>query len=63
VQGYRFTKSSGAIVAIWSTSRTQHVDLTTLGTVTSVTDQYGASVTSSLSDFPLDFRVVYVRVR
>lgn len=64
VKAFRFAMAGGAIVTLWSadgTSRT--VNLTQLGSIRTVTDQYGVSVAGSRSAAVVDEKVTYVKLR
>lgn len=59
--GYRFTAATGSVAVLWGPAGI-HVDLTRLGRVTGVRDQYGSAVSSAPSAFPLNGTVFYVHL-
>lgn len=61
VEAYRITKPTETVVALWSLAGPRSVDLTILGDVRRIKDQYGIRIRGEDSRaFPLDRRIVYV---
>ncbi len=64
VKGFRFAMPRFSIVTLWSDDGSpRSADLTLLGTVKAITDQYGSALSGDPRSFTLDEKVVYVKVR